>query len=158
MNVQYNKKYGYIAIDFLKYESTFRNFLSCPRRICCRQFLYTFQTRKELGMGDVLSLIEEVELGTGLTITRDEAMRVLARDAEGQPELHDFRHFYTDDEDIPQCLLGRVLARQTSVVWSTGGHTTEPALTFGSGPGAEGLRGVYLNTHICSVIKKALTH
>ena len=32
----------------------------------------------------------------------------------------------------------------------------EPVLTFGRGPGAENLRGVYENTHLYRVMKDAL--
>ena len=105
---------------------------------------------------DPARVIEQVERDTGLLITMEEAKEVLARNPEGFPDFHDFRHFYTDAEDAPQCMLGRVLARHTSVVWATGGHTTDPVLAFGSGPGAEKLRGVYLNTHIYEVMKSAL--
>jgi len=34
----------------------------------------------------------------------------------------------------------------------------EPVLTFGRGPGAEMLRGVYENTHVYDVSMKVLQH
>jgi alkaline phosphatase len=105
---------------------------------------------------DVERLIDEVEQGTGLLLTRDEASGVLVRNDEGHAKTHDFRKFYADPADSPMCLLGRALARQTSVVWSTGGHTSELVLTFGTGPGAEKLRGIYPDTHIYSVMREAL--
>jgi alkaline phosphatase len=105
---------------------------------------------------DVDRLIEEVERGTGLLLTREEARQVLIRNDEGHAETHDFREFYADYASSPMCLVGRALARQTSVVWSTGGHTSDPVLTFGIGPGAEKLQGVYPNTHIYSVMREAL--
>jgi alkaline phosphatase len=105
---------------------------------------------------DPARVIQEVERDTGLVITMEEAQEVLARNAEGLPFIEGFSHLNTEEEDVTQCLLGRVLARQTSVVWSTGGHSTDPILTFGSGPGAEELRGVYPNTHIFEIMKKAL--
>jgi alkaline phosphatase len=101
-------------------------------------------------------VIQEVERHTGMVITMDEAQRILALDAEGFPLIEGFSHHNVEEEDVTQCLLGRVLAWQTSVVWSTGGHTTDPVLTFGLGPGAENLRGVYPNTHIYEIMKEAL--
>jgi alkaline phosphatase len=105
---------------------------------------------------DVGLLIEEVESKTGLVLTRPEARETLARDIQGHAVPDDFKEFYADYESAPQALLGRALARQTSVVWSSGGHTSDPVITLGIGPGSEGLKGVYLNTRIYEVIKKAL--
>jgi len=81
----------------------------------------------------------------------------VARNSQGLAETHDFREFYADYESTPQCLIGRALARQTHVVWSTGGHTMDPVLTYGSGPGAEGLRGLYVNTRLHTLMKEAIT-
>jgi alkaline phosphatase len=105
---------------------------------------------------DLDLLVEEVERRTGLLLTRAEAHETLARDIEGHAVPDDFKEFYADYDSAPQALLGRALARQTSVVWSSGGHTSDPVMTFGIGPGSEGLKGVYLNTKIYEVIKKAL--
>ena len=102
-------------------------------------------------------LIETVREHVGLSMTMEEAREAMVRDSEGNAWTKDFRHFYGDQDSSPACLLGRALARQTFVVWSTGGHTTEPVLTFGCGPGAEGLRGIYDNTHIHDVMKEALS-
>jgi len=110
----------------------------------------------EMAAGSPARLIEVVREHTGLSMTLEEARAALVRDAEGNAWLADFRHFYSDRDSNPACLLGRALARQTFVVWSTGGHTSEPVLTFGRGPGAEGLRGIYENTHLHDVMKAAL--
>jgi alkaline phosphatase len=101
-------------------------------------------------------LQEEVKRSTGLDLTWAEASRAAARSSEGVAEVCDFQEFYADDDDRASALLGRALARQTFVVWSTGGHTTEPILTFGSGPGAAALRGVYVNTHLHRVMRESL--
>ncbi len=61
-----------------------------------------------------------------------------------------------DYDSSPMCLVGRALARHTSVGWSTGGHTSDPVFAFGAGPGAEKLRGVYPNTHLYDVMKETL--
>jgi alkaline phosphatase len=105
---------------------------------------------------DADRLVEEVERATGLTMTRDEAEQALIRNEEGSAETLDFREFYVDYDSSPMCLVGRALARHTSAVWSTGGHTSDPVFTFGIGPGAEKLRGIYPDTHIYDVMKSAL--
>jgi alkaline phosphatase len=105
---------------------------------------------------DVDLLMEEVERRTGLVLTRAEAEQTLSRDAQGHAVPRDFSEFYADYESAPQAMLGRALARQTSVVWSSGGHTSDPVITLGIGPGSEGLKGVYLNTRIYEVIRNAL--
>jgi len=89
-------------------------------------------------------------------MTMEEAREALARDSAGNAWLEEVPHFYGDLSSTAACLLGRVLDRHTFVVWSTGGHTSEPLLTFGRGPGAEGLRGIYDNTHVHDVVKDAL--
>jgi alkaline phosphatase len=101
-------------------------------------------------------LIDAVRRITGFTLTPEEARGALARDSEGHAWTIDFRPFYGDEESNPSCLLGRALAAKTYVVWSTGGHTIEPVLTFGRGPGAERLRGVYDDTFLYTVMKETL--
>jgi len=110
----------------------------------------------EKAAGSPERLIETVREHVGLSMTMEEAREALVRDSEGNAWTKDFRHFYGDQDSSAACLLGRALARQTFVVWSTGGHTTEPVLTFGRGPGAERLRGIYDNTHVHDVMKEAL--
>jgi len=111
----------------------------------------------DLAGSDPDRLVAVVREHTGLVMTGEEARRALERDAEGRAFPDDFREFYDDQESNPAILLGRALARQTRVVWSTGGHTTDPVLTYGRGPSAERLRGVYWNTHIYDVMKDALS-
>ncbi len=107
--------------------------------------------------GSVERLVEVVREHVGITLTPDEARQALARDADGNAWVDDFRHYYGDQDSNPACKLARALARQTFVVWSTGGHTTEPVLTFGRGPGASRLRGLYENTHLFTVMQEALS-
>jgi alkaline phosphatase len=102
-------------------------------------------------------LVKLVRDWTGLTLNIQEARAALVRDADGNAHTLDFREFYGDQDSNPACLLARALAAQTYVVWSTGGHTTEPVLTFGRGPGAEALRGVYSNTRVHQAMKDALS-
>jgi alkaline phosphatase len=101
-------------------------------------------------------LVETVKELTGLVLTPEEARAALVRDSEGHAWTVDFRPFYGDEESNPSCLLGRALAPHTYVVWSTGGHTIDPVLTFGRGPGAERLRGVYPDTFLYTVMKEVL--
>lgn len=110
----------------------------------------------EKAAGSPEQLIETIREHTGLSITMEEAREALVRDSEGNAWLEESPHYYTDPESNRACLLGRALARQTFVVWSTGGHTSGPLLTFGRGPGAEGLRGIYEDTHVHDVMKGAL--
>ena len=110
----------------------------------------------EKAAGSPERLIEAVREHTGLSMTMEEAREALVRDSGGNAWLEESPHFYTDPDSNPACLLGRALSRQTFVAWSTGGHTSGPVLTFGRGPGAEGLRGIYENTHVHEVMKDAL--
>ena len=106
---------------------------------------------------DPAKLQNEVRDATGLELAWEEATKAAARNAEGHAEVCDFSQFYTDQEDTAQALLGRALSRHTSIGWSTGGHTTDPVLAFGVGPGAHRLRGVYRNTHIYDVMEQSLS-
>ena len=108
--------------------------------------------------GSPEGLVEAVRTHTGFEMTIQEAKEALVRDADGNAWVEDFRHFYGDQTSNPACLLGRRLSRHTFVAWATGNHTMEPVLTFGRGPGAEMLRGVYENTHVYAVAMKALEH
>ena len=117
-------------------------------------YLYILDEAK----GSPESLVEEVRAHTGFEMTIEEARKALVRDADGKAWIEDFSQFYQDQASNPACLLGRRLARHTFVVWATGGHTMEPILTFGRGPGAEMLRGVYENTHVYDVAMKVLQH
>ena len=102
---------------------------------------------------DPEKLRQEVEAATGLTLTPDEAARAVAGSAEAEGQIDPHLALF---ENRAEALLARALTPQTSVVWSTGGHTTDPVLTFGIGPGAEALRGVYVNTHIYDVMRQSL--
>ncbi len=73
--------------------------------------------------------------------------------AQGKEHENSYR---SDPDDSATALLGQALARHNYVVWSTGEHTSEPVPTYGRGPGAEKLRGIYPNTHINSVMREVL--
>jgi alkaline phosphatase len=101
---------------------------------------------------DPEKLRKDVESATGLELTPDEARRVISWN-EGASSTDPHLALF---ENRTEALLARALTPQTSVVWSTGGHTSDPVLTFGIGPGAEDLRGVYVNTHLYDVMKRSL--
>ncbi len=105
---------------------------------------------------DSEKLIELVLAHTGIEMTTDEAEEALARGEDGLPGTMDFRRYHDGPEDTGSALLGLALAEHSFVVWSTGEHTSDPVPTYGRGPGAEKLRGIYPNTHIYSVMRETL--
>ena len=137
----YQTDWGYPPKDRL--EILFRQNASYP---------YILQ---QAGM-DPKKLVELVLAHTGLEMTMDEAREALVRDEQGIARPRDFGPFYSDPDDNASALLGRALSRHTNVVWSTGQHTTDLIPTYGRGPGAEKLRGIYRNTHIHSVMRETL--
>ncbi|MDA0679697.1 MAG: alkaline phosphatase [Proteobacteria bacterium] len=102
------------------------------------------------------TLIERVQTHTGLTITMDEAKEALVRDEAGDAWLKNNRIFNDDPGDNATALLGQALSRQTFVIWSSGGHTSDLVPTYARGPGADKFRGAYRNTHIYDVMREAL--
>jgi len=110
---------------------------------------------KQAGM-DPEKLVELVLAHTGLEMTMAEAREALVRNVQGLAGTKDLRPYYGGSDDSASALLGRALSRHTYVVWSTGEHTSDPVPTYGRGPGAEKLRGIYLNTHIYSVMRETL--
>ena len=105
---------------------------------------------------DPNKLIELVRTHTGLEMTLDEARKSLFRDEDGMPGTADFRLYRDDPDDAASALLAQQLSRHSFVVWSTGEHTSDLVPTYGRGPGAENLRGIYPNTHIYSVMRESL--
>lgn len=105
---------------------------------------------------DPEKLIELVLEHTGLEMTMDEATQALVRDEDGLAWMEIYRPFNAYPNDNAPALLGRALSGQTFVIWSSAGHTSDLVPTYGRGPGAEKLRGVYPNTHIYTVMREAL--
>ena len=126
-----------------------------PLRILFRQDASYGYILKEAG-ADPEKLVELVRAHTGLEMTLDEAKEALVRDEQGLAWMTEKRPFYNDPADNAEALLGRALARHDYVVWSSGGHTSDLVPTYGRGPGAENLRGIYPNTHIYEVMREAL--
>ena len=110
---------------------------------------------KQAGM-DPKKLKELVLAHTGIEMTMDEARKALVRDEQGLAGTKEFRHYHRYPDNSAAAVLGLALARHTYVVWSTGEHTSDPVPTYGRGPGAEKLRGIYPNTHIYSVMRDTL--
>jgi alkaline phosphatase len=98
--------------------------------------------------GNPEELVDLVLTHTGLEMTVDEARAVLATD--------EFHPYHGSLENGATAALARALARHSYVVWSTGEHTSDPVPTYGRGPGAEKLRGIYPNTHLYSVMRASL--
>jgi len=137
----YQPDYGYPSKDHL--EILFRQSAS-----------YSF-ILEQAGM-DPERLVDLVLAHTGIEMTMDEAKEALVRDEQGFAGSKDDRRFFADVDDSASAALGRALSRHTFVVWSTGEHTSDPVPTYGRGPGAEKLRGIYPNTHIYSVMRETL--
>lgn len=126
-----------------------------PLEILFRQSASYSYILEQAGM-DPEKLIELVLAHTGLEMTLDEAKKALVRGEDGLPGSEDFRRYHPGPDDGASALLGLALAEHTFVVWSTGEHTSDPVPTYGRGPGAEKLRGIYPNTHIYSVVRDTL--
>ena len=105
---------------------------------------------------DPEKLVELVLEYTGLALMTDQARKALIRDAQGFAGPKDRRPYHGDPYDSAAAALGLALSQHTYVVWSTGEHTSEPVPTYGRGPGAEKLRGIYPNTYIYSVMRETL--
>lgn len=126
-----------------------------PLEILFRQSASYSYILEQAGM-DPEKLIELVLAHTGLEMTLDEAKKALVRGEDGLPGSEDFRRYHPGPDDGASALLGLALAEHTFVVWSTVEHTSDPVPTYGRGPGAEKLRGIYPNTHIYSVVRDTL--
>ena len=100
-------------------------------------------------------LADEVERTTGIALPSavvDRLMRGL-RDPELAREM--LGPFHEDAGDNRAGLIGEALGVEQFVVWSTGGHTMEPIPTYGIGPCASSLRGLYPNTYLFEVMRSA---
>ena len=53
-------------------------------------------------------------------------------------------------------LIGRQLAEQQMVTWSTGTHTDTPVVLFAHGPGASKLNGVKHSTEVGKMMQQLL--
>jgi alkaline phosphatase len=92
-------------------------------------------------------LVEVVNSHSKFDITVEEAREILEDepntyrveghkylDAETFPAVDDFESFYVYGEEVRADLIGRALAREQNVVWSTGTHTNTPVPVVAFGP------------------------
>ena len=100
----------------------------------------------------VLAVIEEA---TGIRLTDEEAADLAEQLNAETVAPRDFATYYLDTFTVPVALAARQLANHTQVVWSTGGHTSEPVLLLGYGPGADGVLGIGENTRVHGIIRDA---
>ena len=100
----------------------------------------------------VLAVIEEA---TGIRLTDEEAADLAEQLNAETPAPRDYATYYLDSFTVPVALAARKLANYTQVVWSTGGHTSEPVLLLGYGPGADGVLGIGENTRVHGIIRDA---
>ena len=93
------------------------------------------------------SLQTLVNIDTDFSLTREEAMAVLAREpndyrvmtnhnlkGKTYPKVNDFKEFYVYGEKVRQALLGRQLAKYQMVVWASGTHMSTPVPLIAIGP------------------------
>ncbi len=99
---------------------------------------------------------DALEVATGIRLSGEETADLAAHLNEDPPAPRDFEEFYLDASSVPMALVARKLARHTQVTWSTGGHTTEPVVLIGYGPGSEGVLGIGRNTRIFEIVQRAL--
>ncbi|MYG75960.1 MAG: alkaline phosphatase [Acidobacteria bacterium] len=102
------------------------------------------------------SVIAVIEEATTIRLTEEEAEDLARQLNEETLAPRDFSAFYLDSFLIPVALAARKLANHTQAVWSTGGHTSDPVLLFGYGPGAAGVLGIGENTRVYGIIRSAL--
>ncbi len=100
----------------------------------------------------VLAVIEEA---TAIRLTDAEAEDLASQLNQEELATRDFATYYLDRSTVPVALAARKLANHTQVVWSTGGHTSEPVLLLGYGPGADGVLGIGQNTRVHGIIRDA---
>lgn len=100
---------------------------------------------------------EILEEATGIRLTDDEAASLAASLDRDPPAPPGNTTYYLDDFVWPTALAAQTLANHTHAVWSTGGHTSEPVVLLGYGPGAPGVRGIGLNTRVHGIIRAALS-
>ena len=98
-----------------------------------------------------------IEEATGIRLSEKEAADLAGQLNAETPSPRDFGAYYLDAFSVPAVLAARKLANHTQVVWSTGGHTSEPVLLLGFGPGADGVSGIGPNTRVYEIIRDALT-
>ena len=72
------------------------------------------------------------------------------------PKVEDFKAFYTYGSDVRMPLIGRQLAEQQMVTWSTGTHTDTPVVLFAQGPGAVKFNGVKHSTEVGKMMQQLL--
>jgi alkaline phosphatase len=74
------------------------------------------------------------------------------------PRINDFKEFYMASGESRNNLMGRAIARDQSVVWSTGSHTASPVLLVAWGPEkhASRFRGVHHTTEVHDLMVEAL--
>lgn len=100
----------------------------------------------------VLAVIEEA---TGIRLTDEEGADLAEQLNAETPAPRDYATYYLDSFTVPVALAAEKLANHTQVVWSTGGHTSEPVLLLGYGPGADGVLGIGENTRVHDIVRDA---
>ena len=105
--------------------------------------------------GNPAALKKEVEENSAFTITEEQAVFLLSRDAKGAfPATKDYSEFYVYGASNPAALMGRLFGRETNTAWAVGTHTHTPVMVFAQGPLAEKFRGLLDNIDIPQIIAR----
>jgi alkaline phosphatase len=121
-----------------------------PDRLYAQQksFYQIWQgTIQEKAKPNARKLMTAVNANTDFTISLQQAESIIATEineyqvadhtylgAKHFPAVQDFKEFYVYGDDVHLDLIGRALAKQQNVVWSTGAHTHTPVPVIAWGP------------------------
>ncbi len=122
-----------------------------------RQRRSLIETLSELALPTAAPAVRKaIEDATGVRLSEADALDLAGQLNEDSLAPRDFSAFYLDRTSIPAALAARKLAKHTQVVWSTGGHTSEPVPLLGFGPGASAVLGIGVNTRVHQILRDAL--
>lgn len=144
-------------------ETVFPDYSAGPEMAGTRHLELLAAQRRSLieAMSDIASpattdsVVAVIEEATTIRLTDEEAEDLASQLNAETPAPRDFSAYYLDSFTVPVVLAARKLANHTQVVWSTGGHTSEPVLLLGYGPGADGVLGIGENTRVHGIIRDA---
>lgn len=118
------------------------------------------------------SLMQAVNANSEYKLTLAEAKKILLREdneyyiaghkylgKKTYPKVDDFKEYYTYGDDTHKNQIGRTLARQQNIVWSTGTHTHTPVQVIAWGPEdvSKSFSSILHHTKLGQLMSEALT-